>query len=64
MSHRSIAALLTVIAIVVLIPMFAASQSASTTALPRTRCRWGVPDLEGVWDFRSLTPMELFDPKI
>ena len=54
MSHRSIAALLTVIAVVALAPMFAAAQSA--TPLPRTA--WGAPDLEGVWDFRSLTPME------
>ena len=29
---------------------------AQQTAFPRTA--WGAPDLQGVWDFRSLTPME------
>ena len=29
---------------------------AQTTAVPPTP--WGAPDLQGVWDFRTLTPME------
>ena len=33
--------------------MLAAAQSAQS---PRTP--WGAPDLQGVWDFRSITPME------
>ncbi len=37
---------------VVLMPLGAAGQQA----VPRTA--WGAPDLQGVWDFRSLTPME------
>ena len=53
MSHRCLAAALTVIAIVALTPVFAAAQS---TEAPRTP--WGTPDLQGVWDFRSITPME------
>ena len=53
MSHRSLAAVLTVIAVVALTPMFAAAQS---TEPPRTP--WGAPDLQGVWDFRSLRPLE------
>ncbi len=32
------------------------SATAQQTAVPRTP--WGAPDLQGVWDFRSLTPME------
>ena len=56
MSHRCLAAVLTVIAVVALTPMFAAAQSTDTTAPPRTP--WGAPDLQGVWDFRSITPME------
>ena len=36
-----------------LIPLAAGAQTAET---PRTA--WGAPDLQGVWDFRSLTPME------
>ena len=55
MSHRSLAAVLTVIAAVALSPMFAAAQATNATA-PRTP--WGAPDLQGVWDFRSITPME------
>ena len=53
MSHRCLAA---VFAVVALTPMFAAAQSTNTTELPRTS--WGAPDLQGVWDFRSLTPMQ------
>ena len=36
-----------------LVPLAAGAQTAET---PRTA--WGAPDLQGVWDFRSLTPME------
>ena len=56
MGHRCLAAVFTVIAAVALSPMFAAAQSTNTTAPPRTP--WGAPDLQGVWDFRSITPME------
>ena len=38
---------------VLLVPLAAGAQTAET---PRTA--WGAPDLQGVWDFRSLTPME------
>jgi hypothetical protein len=53
MSHRCIAVVFTVIAVVALTPMFAAAQS---TVLSRTP--WGAPDLQGVWDFRTVTPLE------
>ena len=53
MSHRRLAVVFTVIGVVALTPMFAAAQSAE---LPRTP--WGAPDLQGVWDFRTLTPLE------
>ena len=52
MSHRSLAAVLTALAVAVLAPAVAAAQSE----VPRTA--WGAPDLGGVWDFRSITPME------
>ena len=51
MRHRYFLAVLAVV--VVLAPAFAAAQS---TASPRTP--WGAPDLQGVWDFRSITPLE------
>ena len=34
----------------------AAPAAGQTPEVPRTA--WGAPDLQGVWDFRSLTPME------
>ena len=57
-SYRCLAALLTVIAVVgvALTPALAAGQSTDVQEPPRTP--WGAPDLQGVWDFRSLTPMQ------
>ena len=33
------------------LPVLAVAQSAPQTA-------WGTPDLQGVWDFRTITPLE------
>ena len=55
MLHRSLTAVLIAIAVVALAPLTVAAQSAESEA-PRTP--WGAPDLQGVWDFRSLTPLE------
>ena len=55
MDNRLIACSLTVAALVTLTPAGAAAQTEGSAA-PRTA--WGAPDLQGVWDFRSLTPME------
>ena len=52
MSHRCLAAVFTVIVGVALAPVFAAAQSANTTAPPQTA--WGQPDLQGIWDFRTI----------
>ena len=52
MTYRSIAAL---IAVGMLTPAIAAAQS--TTAGPPLTA-WGDPDLGGVWDFRTITPLE------
>ena len=59
MSHRCFAAVFTVIAGVALVPMFAAAQSTNTSTPPRTA--WGQPDLQGIWDFRTITPLERSD---
>ena len=56
MMQRSMAAACAVAAAVALTPLPAAAQPAETAEAPRTS--WGAPDLQGVWDFRSLTPME------
>ena len=34
-------------------PLFAAAQSSTGTQMP-----WGDPDLQGVWDYRTITPLE------
>ena len=51
MTHRFLTVLAAAVAIAALVPLPAGAQS-----VPRTP--WGAPDLQGVWDFRSLTPME------
>ena len=56
MSHRCFVAVLTVIATVALAPVVAAAQSTDSPTPPRTP--WGQPDLQGVWDFRTITPLE------
>ena len=48
--------LLTVIAGVALAPVVAAAQSTDSPTPPRTP--WGQADLQGVWDFRTITPLE------
>ena len=43
-------------AVLVAVVAVAIPAAAQTSEAPRTA--WGAPDLQGVWDFRSLTPME------
>ncbi len=50
MPQRQLAA---AIATVALLPMLAAAQSDGPRRLP-----WGAPDLQGVWDYRTLTPLQ------
>lgn len=42
------------VAIVLVLPLSLLAQSSTST--PRTA--WGDPDLQGVWDYRTLTPLE------
>ena len=43
--------------VLLMVPGIALAQpGGSATSVPHTS--WGDPDLQGVWDFRSLTPME------
>ena len=55
MARKSLTAAFITVAVVALAAAPAAAQSAAAEA-PRTS--WGAPDLQGVWDFRSLTPLE------
>ena len=48
---RLLTVLTAAMALVALVPLAADAQSVPRTA-------WDAPDLQGVWDFRSLTPME------
>ena len=51
MSHRCFAVLFSVIVVIALSAIPAVAQPA-----PRTP--WGQPDLGGIWDFRTITPLE------
>jgi hypothetical protein len=58
MNHRVSAprgALAAVIAVAALAPLPATGQTVAD-ATPRTV--WGAPDLQGIWDFRTITPLE------
>ena len=52
MTRRCLAVSLTVVALIVFAPVSSAAQAD----VPRTA--WGQPDLQGVWDFRTITPMQ------
>ena len=54
MNSRGLAALLTVVGVVSLMPVAASGQAASTPL----RTPWGHPDLQGIWDFRTITPLQ------
>ena len=41
-----------------LAPCPAAAQPENAGSLPVPRTPWGAPDLQGVWDFRTITPLE------
>ena len=62
MSHRKNAIVLTLLAIVCLAPAAQAGQPASAgippVGSPAPRTPWGVPDLQGVWDHGTTTPMQ------
>ena len=49
MTRRYLAAVAAVAVVALLVPLPAAGQASTP---------WGDPDLQGVWDFRTLTPLE------
>ena len=51
MNHRHLVAAVALAAVALLVPPGAAGQDTPRTA-------WGSPDLQGVWDFATMTPME------
>ena len=56
MSHRSRMMACALIAGLALAPVSAAGQSPDAPEPPRTP--WGQPDLQGIWDFRTITPLQ------
>tara|TARA_Y100000588_G_scaffold277759_1_gene294309 strand:- start:364 stop:1338 length:975 start_codon:yes stop_codon:yes gene_type:complete len=54
--HQVILMLMTVLSLILFSRTTVISQSQIEDFLPLTA--WGDPDLQGIWDFRSLTPME------
>ena len=55
MNHRR-HPLVSVVAVVIAVGLLGTMQASAQTDPPRTA--WGQPDLQGVWDFRSITPMQ------
>ena len=55
MSHRVLVSASAMAVLVALVSSGAAPATAQTT-VPRTA--WGQPDLQGIWDFRTITPLQ------
>ena len=55
MSHRLCASFGAAVTMMMIVSLWAVPAAAQTD-VPRTA--WGQPDLHGVWDFRSITPMQ------
>ena len=60
MSYRCLAAVCILVAVAVLAPVAGAGQSRSSASddWAAPLMPWGDPDLQGIWDFRTITPME------
>ena len=65
MTHRTFAALSTVLAIAILAGPARAGQPASAgrapAGSPAPRMPWGAPDLQGAWSHATVTPLERRD---
>ncbi len=56
MSHRVLVSVSAVAVLVALVSSSGVAPTAAQTTMPRTA--WGQPDLQGIWDFRTITPLE------
>ena len=57
MSVRVLGGVLTVFALVLFMPLPVAGQT-DTTDSRSAQTPWGTPNLQGIWDFRNITPLE------
>ena len=57
MSIQYLSRMILAVAVVIMISLSAVSMQAQSNWEP-PRTTWGAPDLQGVWDFRTLTPFE------
>ena len=55
MLRQCVAVTFAIVAVVVLLPAFTATQSTNT---PSPRTPWGDPDLQGIWNNATLTPFQ------
>src|SRR2546430_1042200 len=55
MKHRFLVSV-SAAAVLVALVLFAAAPGIAQTRVPLTA--WGKPDLQGIWDFRTITPLE------
>jgi len=55
MNHRDLTSIATV-SVTVVVGLLVVVPAAAQTSAPRTA--WGQPDLQGVWDFRTITPLQ------
>jgi hypothetical protein len=60
MSHRVFGGVVTVLGVVLLAPLSVAAQTPAAAALDSSAALtpWGTTDLQGIWDFRNITPLE------
>ena len=60
MNGRCLAPLLAVFAVVLLVPagVTGQTQPAAADSWAPSRTPWGEPDLQGVWDYRTITPLQ------
>ena len=56
MRNQNLASIVIVLILTAGIALAPATVGGQTASVPRTS--WGEPDLQGVWDFRTATPME------
>ena len=56
--HASIAVVAAAIVIVLPLPAVAQAEPPAADGAGVLRTAWGVPDLRGIWDFRTITPLE------